>query len=64
MNTLFKPPMPEQSRNRITVWFCDQCGYWRKEKATGKHQTNDQENWRGPMVVHELREATFAEVAS
>ena len=47
----------------ITVWVCDECGYWRKEKATGVHQTNDPTDWRGRMVTHPLREAVYVPVS-
>lgn len=22
---------------RITVWWCDECGYWREQRSTGVH---------------------------
>lgn len=47
---------------RITVWVCDECGYWRQEKTTGVHQTTDPKNPNGSLVKHDLREAEFVEV--
>jgi hypothetical protein len=49
-------------RPRITVWWCDKCGYWRQEQSSGVHQTSNPAEWRGPMVVHELRPVIFEQV--
>jgi hypothetical protein len=49
---------------RITVWLCDECGYWRKDQATGVHQTSNPDNPRGRMVVHELRAVEFTRSSS
>lgn len=43
----------------ITVWLCDECGYWRKDKSTGIHQTNSSDDPNGKQVRHVLREAEF-----
>jgi hypothetical protein len=43
----------------ITVWVCDACGYWRQDKSTGVHQTNNPEDWSGKPILHELRKALY-----
>lgn len=49
---------------RITVWFCEICGYWRKEKATGRHQTDNPQDPRGKLVVHDLIAVEFIHAAT
>jgi len=44
---------------RVKVWYCDECGYWRKEQATGRHQTTNPYDPNGHMVSHQLREVEF-----
>ncbi len=44
---------------RITVWACPKCGYWRQDKSTGVHQTVNPEDMRGRMLIHELQETTY-----
>jgi hypothetical protein len=48
------------SVQRIRVWVCDECDYWRKDRSTGVHQTTNPANPNGRMVIHELHEAEFA----
>lgn len=50
--------------DRISVWVCDECGYWRQEKTTGRHQTTNPADPTGRMVVHLLRSAEFVDVAA
>lgn len=51
-------------RPRLFVWFCDECGYWRKDESTGVHTANNPADPGGPMLRHALRRAWFEEVAS
>ena len=44
---------------RLTVWWCDECGYARLERSTGVQQTCSARDPQGRMVVHELRPVTF-----
>jgi hypothetical protein len=52
---------PTEAAQKITAWICDECGYWRKEKSTGVHQTMSLQDPNGRLVRHELREAVFVE---
>ncbi len=49
----------ENTDVRVTVWFCDECGYWRKDESTGVHQTTNPANPNGAMVRHPLRAVEF-----
>jgi hypothetical protein len=57
--------MPESDRSplpeRIEVWACPECGYWRKERSTGVHVVYP---GRGPGVSHALVKTTYVLVAS
>ena len=41
----------------ITVWACDECPYWRKEKKTGVHMTTKDPG--GRLIAHQLRPVEF-----
>lgn len=43
----------------ITVWACPTCGYWRDQQTTGRHQTDNPDDPRGRMVVHELERTVY-----
>jgi len=43
----------------VTLWVCPHCHYWRAQKSTGVHQTDNPEDWRGRQVVHELVPVRF-----
>lgn len=53
--------MSAREQPRITVWWCDECGYWREQRSTGVHVHYGQN--RGG-VEHPLRPATFELVRS
>lgn len=50
--------MPTE-RPTIVVWYCEVCGYWRKEKATAIHQTTNPDDPTGKMAVHVLHPKEF-----
>jgi len=43
----------------ITVWACDECGYWRQEHTTGVHTATNPADPAGPLLRHVLREVSF-----
>ncbi len=44
---------------RITVWWCNECGYWRKEQTTGIHAAVNPRDRNGRFLSHPLRPVTF-----
>lgn len=46
--------------DRITVWVCDDCGYWREDgRPTAVHMTANPDDSFGGLVRHPLRETVF-----
>jgi len=56
-DSLFVESVGEQPR--ITVWWCDECSYWRQDKSTGIHMAQNPDDWRGRHVEHALRPVVF-----
>jgi hypothetical protein len=61
------PRTTQTEPRRITAWVCDECDYWRQDKASGVHQTftelsfEEQKRTGRRNALHTLREATFVE---
>ena len=49
---------------RITVWWCDLCGYWRQEQSTGVHAAVNPANPRGSYLSHPLVPVVFEMVSA
>lgn len=51
--------MSDQLLTEVTLYVCDECGYFRAEYSTGRHQTPNPKDPRGRMAVHDLKAVKF-----
>lgn len=49
---------------RVTIWVCDECDYWRLEQRSGVHVTANPDDPNGRMVTHNLKPVVFVREAS
>ena len=46
----------------VTLWVCDECGYYRIEKSTGVHSAMNLDDPRGAYLSHALSPVRFHRV--
>jgi len=43
----------------VTLWVCDECGYYRAEERTGVHTATNPADLGGRLLSHKLKPTLF-----